>query len=369
MSHFNVLVVTDEYPNDEVLRKALQPYHEFECTGEEDEYVVEVDITAEARDEYNTSTERMYEYIDGTRISAYDDRFYREPTEEESQKIGKFGGSGWTNEISYTSKDWNDGKGYRTKVHFFPEGWKEAKVPVKEVKNFPLFVEDYYGYHVGEKEKFGWCEFVDGNYKVVKYTNPNAKWDWWTIGGRYSNLLRTKAGSKCDYAKVEALSLNRMFKANVKERADYVDTILEGCGWPPSTGEEALVKLTEGVRQVQKAKKLWDDLPEPRPRGAEYQNWMFGLDFVDDNGRAYQKSRDWDNWINPKEGQTVENWINDAPALTFFAAVVNGEWVEKGRMGWWATVSDEKDDWLYIQNKIVSSLKPDQYVTIVDCHI
>jgi hypothetical protein len=39
MSHFAVLVIGDD------IEKQLQPYHEYECTGINDEYVIDADIT------------------------------------------------------------------------------------------------------------------------------------------------------------------------------------------------------------------------------------------------------------------------------------------------------------------------------------
>jgi hypothetical protein len=39
MSHFTVLVVTDT-PDEDALTRALQPFHEYECTGTKDKYVV-----------------------------------------------------------------------------------------------------------------------------------------------------------------------------------------------------------------------------------------------------------------------------------------------------------------------------------------
>jgi hypothetical protein len=49
VSHFTVLVVTKERPDDETLREVLQPYHEFECTGIDDKYVQEIDDTQRLR--------------------------------------------------------------------------------------------------------------------------------------------------------------------------------------------------------------------------------------------------------------------------------------------------------------------------------
>lgn len=47
MSHFVVLVITKP---DESVDDLLQPYHEYECTGIEDEFVVTVDATQEVKD-------------------------------------------------------------------------------------------------------------------------------------------------------------------------------------------------------------------------------------------------------------------------------------------------------------------------------
>ena len=53
MSHFRVLVVVDE-PTEEAITKELAPFHEFECTGCDDEYVKDVDVTADTRAEYES---------------------------------------------------------------------------------------------------------------------------------------------------------------------------------------------------------------------------------------------------------------------------------------------------------------------------
>lgn len=47
MSHFAVLVVTDSKPSAKDLARILLPWHEFECTGLDNKYVVDVDKTNE----------------------------------------------------------------------------------------------------------------------------------------------------------------------------------------------------------------------------------------------------------------------------------------------------------------------------------
>ena len=56
MSHFAVLVITKENPHNGLLEKVMAPYHEYACTEEDNAYVQDIDITAEARKEYDEYT-------------------------------------------------------------------------------------------------------------------------------------------------------------------------------------------------------------------------------------------------------------------------------------------------------------------------
>ena len=77
MSHFSVLVIGGN------IKKQLQPYHEFECTGTDDQYVVDVDKTDEARETYERDTTKRLKAPDGSLHNPWDDRFYRAPTPKE----------------------------------------------------------------------------------------------------------------------------------------------------------------------------------------------------------------------------------------------------------------------------------------------
>ncbi len=65
------------------------------------------------------------------------------------------------------------------------------------------------------------------------------------------------------------------------------------------------------------------------------------------------------------------DWKNMEQPTSTFAVLHNGEWYEKGEMGWWAMVSNEKspEDWQAQFDKIISSLDPEDEVTVVDAHI
>lgn len=80
-----------------------------------------------------------------------------------------------------------------------------------------------------------------------------------------------------------------------------------------------------------------------------------------------------------KNGREVnEDWvskINWDKTYTPFAYVTpDGVWHERGKMGWWAIVTDEKDkdEWEYEYKEMIRGyLSPEKEieVTVVDCHI
>lgn len=139
MSHFAVIVIGPDF------EKQLAPYHEFECTGTVDEYVQSVDETEERRKEFEEATETVVRLADGTFVSAYDDRFYRDPTADEQKEIGALAGTGSNGKgLSWTSRDWGDGRGYRAKVRAL-WGAQEVEVKRSERETFLAYLLDYRG--------------------------------------------------------------------------------------------------------------------------------------------------------------------------------------------------------------------------------
>lgn len=58
-------------------------------------------------------------------------------------------------------------------------------------------------------------------------------------------------------------------------------------------------------------------------------------------------------------------------ACVTFALVHNGEWSEKGRMGWFGMSDDTFDQaaWNRLFNAMLDGLPDDTQLTVVDCHI
>ena len=80
-----------------------------------------------------------------------------------------------------------------------------------------------------------------------------------------------------------------------------------------------------------------------------------------------------------KNGREVnEDWVSkidwDKTYTPFAYVTPDGVWHERGKMGWWAIVTDEKDkdEWEYEYKEMIRGyLSPEKEieVTVVDCHI
>lgn len=426
MSHYAVIVVTDENPetNPKALEAALQPFHEFECTGVDDEYVQEIDETENLRAEYNEKSERRYRDPDGAIFCPYEDRFYREWTSEELAKFGNSPpmGTGTGHGFLFTSKNWGDGRGHRSKVHFIPEGWEEVTFPVKELMSFAEFVErEEYPAASAKGHKYRYSVVNDAGevVKAVRRTNPNAKWDWWVIGGRYSarfaagydpekdpdnmktcflchgsgmrndalgQMARVKNPSytcngcrgtgkelKCtsewkkigNIARWGDLDMVALKASAVADCRAMVDEMVQK--YAEDIGTHDAGSFEVGYAAYKAAVKVWADLPEPRPRGNDFTDWLT----TQPNGLAAAAYRKADMWgaIEAREGQTIEEWIEEKPAVSAWAVVKDGQWLEKGKMGFFGMSFDDKAEWPEMLEAILATIRPDQFVTCVDCHI
>lgn len=393
MSHFSVLVITD-HPDD--VEAALQPYHEFECTGVDDEYVQDIDITEETRNDYEKITFTRLRGPDGTLHDPYDDRFYRDPTPEEQQKIGSIAGCGSGHGISWHSRDWGDGRGYRTKVSFIPDGYEKIEVPAKELKSFLQFAEDWNGFkvvrHGGQPtkktHKYGYIQLdAEGKVaKIIKRTNPNAKWDWWKLGGRWQGLLIPKARAEGTIRGQPGLlgTTSERGGVDVCRKGDLDIEAMKNVAVAERRAQWEEVIAKANVRNIKLCEAELDDLRREyiRAKNAEHELWLSKSprpnrpdhfkQFMPE--RLYKLRDVFDGFFGPittDEDIPIQKWIDAALPFTTFAVIKDGKWYERGKMGWWAVVHDEKqrEEWDRELTRLIEETPDDKWLSIVDCHI
>lgn len=297
MSHFTVLVIGDSP------EKQLAPYHEFECTGENDEYVQDVDITTDVR----------------TRI-----------TQGES--------------LDHALGYW----GLEEKVVSSPEDVETDG-------------EHKYGYAIVTESVL---------VKAVNRTNPNKKWDWYALGGRWTGFFTLKPGRKGETGKPGLMTENApQGKADAARKCDIDFTAMR---------DEAERKARA---RYQRFFALLEGAPVPKTWAAVRAEHEGNIAAARDayhaqpGIQAIQKDDDlrWADDVGEEFGCTEDEHAEKARdrAISTFALVKDGKWFEKGRMGWWACVSDEKDQaiWNREVTKLLNSVSGDTLLSVYDCHI
>lgn len=295
MSHFTVLVVTPHQPSQTDLARILQPWHEFECTGTDDQYVVKIDTTDDVRESYSRA--------------------------DEGESFAQ----------------WYEGEYGRETI---------------EVDEEP----DLSGPH-----KYGWAR-VDANGQLVqaiRRTNPNKKWDWWVIGGRWPGFFYTRAGLKADSVQLSRIDFERKMGEAAERAGREWDLIRKEIGdlsgfrtWATVLRESGSAAEARAAYWAQPACKRLEDLR----RGA----------LMSESSASFITWCDLDTFVVPRD-ELVQK-ARDSAHQTF-AVVKDGEWFEKGRMGWFGSISNEDDTWPEQFRAIMASIPKDHWLTLVDCHI
>jgi len=291
MSHFCLLVVGENW------KEQLEPFNE---QTEDPRYKVFEDYTEDVLKRFANDTLPRVVDTEGKGHWPYEDRF-RNP----EYKM-----------FSEVKPEW-----------VYPEGWVVKEIPAKEIYATPEeFNADYLEYEVHEG-KFGY------------WNNPNRKWDWYQMGGRYRGRFVLKRGAP----------------GIVATRGSY--------GWGGEEDKPLAIGICDQAQvgdldwTAMRAKRrsersaLWEEAfaKYPGDKEAGWRNLAFGIE----------------------PGMSYTEYVDDANEFSVFAVLKDGKWYEKGTVGWWGMVSDEKDDttWQTELKKLLDTLDPEETVTIVDCHI
>lgn len=219
---------------------------------------------------------------------------------------------------------------------------------------------------------------TDGYFTWSTY-NPDSKWDWYTVGGRWAGyflpypqhagdprLLTGQPGAfnnaptpgRVDGGPKGLLDLTQMRQEAAAKAAETHARFRQAVtGTPPATRWDAYVsRVTETAETadpytIQEARAAYAG----QPRVQAFNT--LGL---------YADLQDFD--------VSEQTFIARAAAgaVPGYATLHDGHWYEPGRMGWWGMSSETPSTLAGYHehvNGLIDALPDDTYLTIVDCHI
>lgn len=290
MSHFTVLVVTKE---DESLDDVMAPFQENNMGDCPQEFMEFEDKEDEFKSDWKNGKTKAVKLPDGTYCLPCDRRF--EVKEEKT--------------------------GFNT--HKAPDNLTTEKVSFKKLyKNFKQFCKDWHGHDGRDK--------LEGRYGY--WQNPQSKWDWYQVGGRWAGYFLLKPGCVGDPGERSALS----------DEGEIPHNKASSC---------------------RKGDVDWETMERAQKAGLE-KNWEEAQSVIKDKvALSYH--------YGIKEGMTKEQYMNEHMGIHTFAILMDGVWHESGEMGWWAVVRNEKDGdkWRNETQSLLDAIAESATISIVDCHI
>lgn len=291
MSHFAVLVI-GENPEEQ-----LAPYHEFESTEIDDEYVQDVDITKEVQLDIDRGT-------------------------LEKALIGY------------------------------------------DLEN--VTVEDENNIDKKDKHKYRYAVVRDGKLvKAIHRTNPNYKWDWYQLGGRYEGFT-LKDGKKLPYALKQDIAFDAEKNAIKLQSTEcykqFHDLLSSAKIEYPKTWSEC----RKEYEQIEEAREFYKNQLAVKIIRKKTQN-VFG------GGPLFIRICPLLTCIFDFYKGSLEEFVKrqvDSCCVTY-AVIKDSKWYSKGDMGWFGissnNVSDE--DWNAQYWELVNSVPDTTLFSLYDCHI
>lgn len=194
-------------------------------------------------------------------------------------------------------------------------------------------------------------EELGPNGELLSSYNPDSKWDWYQVGGRYAGRIVVKDGIEIDEPSFswgwDADSINKVISEGNKTDSAYKKDI-------------DFSKMHRTEQNYNDAIRYWELVVEgDTPKNEDEENiikWSF-----------YKP----EYFIN--RYKTKEKYAECNSSFSFWAVVKDGVWYEKGKMGMFA-MSDETDDeaidWeMNFYDRFIKPLSDDTLITVVDCHI
>lgn len=245
--------------------------------------------------------------------------------------------------------------------------WRKVEGKPKEeiiYHSMKEFAKEYFGYHK-HGDRYGY------------YENPNAKWDWYQIGGRWQGMLKLKNGASGRNGQASLLMKDHEYKDGYVDQALKRDIDFEGMY---EEGHKHAINRYKKVKAVigeDPDHLTWEQIKE-KNKGLEMEvlrdkfwNQPMCKKWKAKN-REMLELAGWssspDEFLMPMDKYAE---MEGASSLMTYAYLYKGKWHAKGDMGWWGMSYDEKDPGVFEKEfmDFLRKLPDNTLITIVDCHI
>lgn len=186
--------------------------------------------------------------------------------------------------------------------------------------------EDFYN-----AERYADSEYDEDGNELTTY-NPKSKWDWYSIGGRWSCELKIRITEE------------------------------NGLGEYAESDQDEFV-----YGNVAKIKDI-DFSPNAERYNECYQWWKDNVEAPDEEWDELYKKE----YFTKRYRDAEEYATRNASFATFALVTPDGEWHEQGEMGWFGCSSEtpeEAREWDEQYASFIENANPEHYFVMVDCHI
>jgi hypothetical protein len=249
---------------------------------------------------------------------------------------------------------------------------------------YPIFGKQWDGGAARKNEEGVWCNYTTYNEK--------SKWDWYSLGGRWSSFFKLKPGAKGSFGRPGVMSSNDVQKKGYADQALKKDIDFEAMRDEAgkSAGEtwDAVHKALDKTKELTGVTIQWSTLIDA--------NITESMSFEERQAKAKELRETYGNqprvmafraFANSKEGQKIIGWDDSLEdyeipreqfvqnarnrACTTFAILKDGEWYEKGKMGWFGMSTDKmtQQEWNTKLQELIDSVPDDTLFSLYDLHI
>lgn len=211
---------------------------------------------------------------------------------------------------------------------------------------------------------------IDRAYEMSTY-NPKSRWDWYTLGGRWTGFFDLRVGASGATGRPGLMTLpatgGRVDQAR-KADIDF-DAMRARVGAEAAKDHRRVMAVLADQPPMLAWSRYREEWPSDINKARAAYNAQPGLAALRKADIFTLECPVEAFYLNAVEPETAYVAAMTKRMTLPFAICSPDGWAEKGRMGWWAIVIDETDDWDDRAQQIIDAAPNDALFSLYDLHI